>query len=229
MLNKEILVTISENDKKIASESEDILCEAMHLTINNNEEFVNSANFLKKIKTKSFEIEEIRKSITKPLDEVKQLVMSFFKPNLDQLCEAEKKIKEAVKKFNDEQEIKRLETEKKLRELAKKEEETKIAELNRQSEELKIKGFAEQAEELKNQAQQVFVTAPTILKETPKVSGVSFKEVWNFTVTDFSKLPDEYKLADNIKLGKIAKALKGTFQIPGVMFHKETCVSAGKV
>ena len=63
-----------------------------------------------------------------------------------------------------------------------------------------------------------------LLSELPKIkttenraslSSGSFIDNWKAEVTDFSLLPDEYKIVDQVALNKAAKELKDSFNIPG--------------
>ena len=59
------------------------------------------------------------------------------------------------------------------------------------------------------------------------VKGQSVRLNYKARVVDFAKLPDEYKLADTVKLGEIARAGKGNWPlIPGVEFYAESVLAA---
>ena len=55
-----------------------------------------------------------------------------------------------------------------------------------------------------------------IEKQTPKVEGLSYRENWWFKITDATKIPREYLCVDEVKIGKIVRALKQEANIPGV-------------
>ena len=59
----------------------------------------------------------------------------------------------------------------------------------------------------------------------PKAAGVSMREVWEAVVTDKSKVPLEYMEVNLSALNSIARATKGTLNIPGVQFVKKTVSS----
>ena len=63
--------------------------------------------------------------------------------------------------------------------------------------------------------------APPIVvpKDVPVVEGLSFQERWDFEITDPLKVPREYLMVDEVKLGKIVRALKNTANIPGVRVY----------
>jgi len=48
------------------------------------------------------------------------------------------------------------------------------------------------------------------------VAGVSYRENWQFEISDASAIPRDYLTPDVQKIGKMVKALKGTTNIPGV-------------
>ena len=56
--------------------------------------------------------------------------------------------------------------------------------------------------------------------------GVSIRKVWTYRVVSFARLPDEYKLPNEKKLGELARASGPVAAVPGVEFFEESCVAA---
>lgn len=52
--------------------------------------------------------------------------------------------------------------------------------------------------------------------EPVKSSGEYSVEVWEYIVTDFAAIPEEYKVLDEKKVGAVVRAMKGLTKIPGV-------------
>lgn len=72
------------------------------------------------------------------------------------------------------------------------------------------------------------VIVPTVDLSTAvvvKTAGQSVRTDWDFEVTDFAKLPDQYKLADDKKIRGVVKAMKGAVEIPGVRIYSKQTVS----
>ena len=65
--------------------------------------------------------------------------------------------------------------------------------------------------------------APTAIKTNVGTAGQ--RDNWKYEVTDFSALPDEYKLADTAMLNSIAKRSHDQKQVPGVRFYNEPIIS----
>jgi hypothetical protein len=61
------------------------------------------------------------------------------------------------------------------------------------------------------------VEAPVV----QKVQNISIREEWYIKVVDFSKLPDEFKMPDDSKLGKFVRAMKEKTAIPGTEIWSE--------
>ena len=73
------------------------------------------------------------------------------------------------------------------------------------------------------------MVAPAIVipQTETKVEGISkLRKVWKFRVTDASKVPDQYKKVDEVRLGQVVRATKGTMEIAGVEIYSEDTVSA---
>ncbi|GEM_PF-3447868 len=56
--------------------------------------------------------------------------------------------------------------------------------------------------------------------------GVTIRRVWTYEVTDFVRLPDEYKLPNTTKLSSVARSQQERASVPGVRFFQESGVSA---
>lgn len=57
---------------------------------------------------------------------------------------------------------------------------------------------------------------PAIVAPKIETAGVSYREVWDFEITDASKVPDEYWELDLTAIGTAVRTNKGTVGIPGV-------------
>lgn len=64
---------------------------------------------------------------------------------------------------------------------------------------------------------------PTIAPSIPKTSSFYSRDVWKFEIFDETLIPREYLMVDEVKIGKVVRAMKGAIQIPGVkQFKGET-------
>jgi len=145
------------------------------------------------------------------------------------LIEAEGIYKRGMLGFQQEQERIRREEQARLDELARKERER----LEARAAAAEAKGKAEKAEELRNQA--ATVPAPVVQIETPKVSGVSTREVHKAVVTDLKallqgvidgKVPEGAVLANESFLNAQARLQKSSLNYPGVKVVTEQILSS---
>lgn len=74
----------------------------------------------------------------------------------------------------------------------------------------------------------VFVPAPPP-PMAPKVEGVSYRDVWEYEITDPALLPREYLMPDEKRIGSVVRAMRAETQIPGVRAYarRTTAVRAG--
>lgn len=63
---------------------------------------------------------------------------------------------------------------------------------------------------------------------TPKVEGVSYREVWEFEIVNEALIPREYLVPDLKRIGGVIRAMKGSAQIPGVRAYSRRVVAAGR-
>lgn len=149
------------------------------------------------------------------------------------LAEAEQILKRGLIAYDTEQERLRREEERRLQALARQQEEARqlaeAAELERVANE--TTDLAE-AFQIRREAEAVMdqpIVAPVVVleKSTPKIAGISYREVWRFRVTDPTKIPREYLAVDEQKIGGVVRAMKGHTAIPGIEVYAEKVASAG--
>lgn len=221
--------------------------------IKSNPQYEAAADDLKKIKAKINELEEKRKSITIPMDTAKSRIMEFFRVPVDRLKAAEGIIKQCLGIWQDEQEKIRQAKENELRKIAEEQERKekarlaaiaakeaeKAAELRKRAQEeqdkakkAKLKADAEAAsaksKDALEEAAQVHVDVPVVVSETPEVSGIVSKTTWTYEIVDETLIPRTFLMVDEKKLSGVARATKGTLDVPGVRFFPEKGIAASK-
>ncbi|MFA6142478.1 MAG: hypothetical protein WC738_04195 [Candidatus Omnitrophota bacterium] len=141
-------------------------------------------------------------------------------------AEERRKKAEQEAEWRRKEEEKRKEAEKLAREAARE----KDAKVKAEKEALAAKAKAEADKAASKADERAFeqqnIIAPTAAPKVEAVAGVSYRDQWTAEVTDFEKLPNDYKLPDMSKLNKVAQATKGTLNIPGVKWNKEKIISS---
>jgi hypothetical protein len=130
---------------------------------------------------------------------------------LDPLNGAQKHLGDLLSAYDDEQY--RLKLEREAAERRKQQaEEAEKAQLAKLAEEM---GNADLAEEI---LERIPEPQAVIVKDTPtaKETGVSFREDWKFRVVDPKAIPREYLMIDEVKIGKVVRALKSASNIAGI-------------
>lgn len=207
--------------KELAAQTDQLLQIATTYRVTSPVEYENAGEELKKVKAAAKRLDEIRKSMTKPIDMAKKAIMDFFREPEAKLQRAEAGIKRAMIAYADEQERIRREEQRKAEEAARKEREK----LEAQAAKALASGKVEKAEQLEQRA--ATVVAPVINREPPKVAGVNTREVWKFEITDAAAVPREYCSPDEKKIRGVVQALKGDAKIPGVRVWSEKSLAAG--
>lgn len=212
---------ISQEARELATQAENMLTEYQGYAIETVDQYSASAETLKAIKAKRSALDEERKKMTRPLDDTKRRIMDFFKAPLDYLDKAEAVIKKAILGFEQDQEKKRVEEEKRLKDLADKEAERQRKLLEKKAEKAEEKGDAGKADELRQQATEVIAPVARVESFVPKVAGMSTSTVWKYRITDEKLIPREYLVVNETMIGQVARATKGTLAIPGVEIYAE--------
>jgi hypothetical protein len=144
------------------------------------------------------------------------------------LTQAEGTIKRSLIAYSEEQERIRKAEERRLAEIARKaEEDRRMAEAAALEAEALATGDVEMLATA-NEIVEAPLVAPvvTLPKATPTVSGISYREVWKFRVTNVALVPREFLAVDETKIGGVVRAMKGLAKIPGVEVYSEKVASA---
>ena len=220
------------------------------------EEYSGAGGHLKVIKAKAKELDELRKSLTQPLDESKARIMAFFRRPIDFLAKAEANIKSAMLNWQQIQERIRQVEERKLQEAARKREEAlraakeeqerawreKEEAARKEAERLAAEGKAEEAEKARieadkaatkaaeraAQAQEIFVPVPVLTSKVEKIAGIGTRTIWKCRIVDVNKIPRQYMIPNEKMLGEIARTLKASLAIEGVEFYQESIISSNR-
>jgi hypothetical protein len=176
--------------------------------------------FLRSIKGKIKEIDTLRKSMTKPLDESKKNIMALFQPAELKLAEAVTVVSRAMITWENEQETKRREFERRAQaEAQKRAEEEALA----MAIEVEATGDTELAEVII--AESVIAPPVKILSTVPKINGTFSRETWSAEVTDIKALaiavaagqaPVESLQANMTFLNQMARSFRDSLKYPGV-------------
>ena len=190
------------------------------------------AEELKSIKAKAAQLEDQRKTITKPLDDAKKAVMDLFRGPLDVLTKAEGILKGKLLTYQQEEQRKVREAQLAAERAAQAERDRLAAEAAK----LAAEGRAGEAM-VKQQVAEMIVAAPPAIAEPPKVSGMSTRTSVEFEVVDLVQLvqhiakhPELINLvaADSVKLRAYVKGLGMSTNLPGVRVFEKASLAASR-
>jgi hypothetical protein len=195
----------------------------MITAITNNNDYVKAGNILLTIKDIRKKIEATFKPIKQKFDAAKKEVLDQEKAADRPLIEAENWIKPLISGYLVEQEKIRQAEERRLQELARKEEEERRL----------LEAIEAEKNGQQDEAQAIIdapVQAPPVVvpKAVPKVEGISMRENWRFRIVDEKKIPREFLKVDEVKIGAYVRAMKSAGNIPGVEIYNEATIGAGR-
>jgi hypothetical protein len=216
----------------------DVVTQAEAVRIADASSYTQATELLKTIKSFQADIKayyEPRKSQAKA---VHQQYCDDERARLAPLVRAEASLKGALLTYDEAQERLRLAEQRRLEEEARQREETRRLE---EAALLEREGNAANDPELLYQANEL-LTQPietplvSIAKTTPKVSGVSYREIWKaecvsllHLVRHVAEHPEHLNLlqANGTALNQLARAQKSGLKLPGVRVMCEKNVAAG--
>lgn len=194
------------------------------------DDYTNAGQILKEVKGKSKQLDELRKSMTRPLDDSKKKIMEFFRPAEEKLAEAARIISKPMIEWETQQERNRREAERIAQEEAQKRAEEEALQL---AVEVEQSGDTELAEQIISQPVQVPVVK--IASAVPKTNGTFSRETWKAEVVDIKalasavasgKVPAEALQANMPFLNQMARSFKGGLNYPGVRAIAEKSITS---
>lgn len=63
-------------------------------------------------------------------------------------------------------------------------------------------------------APAVFVPPPP--EPAPRIDGISYRDVWTFEIVDSARIPPEFWMVDEKKIGAVVRAMRSACNIPGI-------------
>lgn len=215
---------ISVEAQRKIEESTAIAKKYENFSITTSEIYAVSGEDLKIVKAKKKEVDELRKSLTKPLDESKKRIMGLFKPPLDVLATAEYAISNAMLKWQREQEAIRKAEENRILELQQKE----AARLQKLADNAKKRGDDKKVEEFQGRAAVVQTTQPVVAPKVADITGLRNRTNWKFRIVDIEKIPRQYMIPNEVMIGQIARSTKGSLKVEGIEFYPEESLSGSR-
>lgn len=192
-----------------------------------------AADELTSIKRKATQLDEQRKSITKPLDDSKKAIMDLFRGPIDLLTRAEGIIKGKMLDFQREEQRKANEA----RLAAERAAQAERDRLQAEAAQLVAEGRAGEAV-VKQAVAEMVVAAPIpSVMEAPKVAGVAMRTTVDFEVVDLLQLvqhiakhPELISLVtdDSVKLRAYVRGLGTACNLPGVRVFEKASLSAAR-
>lgn len=202
--------------KDIAVKAQDHLSSARALVVESPEQFTRADVFCVGLKELEKEIISTFKEPKEKAWQSHKAIVAAEAKHLEPVQEARKIAKGKMVVFQEAEERKRQEDERRRQAEARREEEDRKL---REAEALEKAGDKKSAQEV---IESPVVIAPVkVVSQVPKSSTV-FQERWDFQITDPTKIPREYLTVDTVRLGAVVRATKGALEIPGVrIFSKK--------
>jgi hypothetical protein len=180
------------------------------IVIEDDDMYALAATELQSIKAKGKELEELRKSITAPMDQAKKNVMDLFRAPIERIAAAEASLKKSMIAYAQKMDAARREAQARADAAARAERERLEAEArNREAEAQRQRELAAVASAAGDheaaatataaadtqqlmaatvQQTAMVVSAPTVDMSAPKVTGISTSKPWKAAITDKAAL-----------------------------------------
>ena len=226
------LTELEVNTDAIAAkgaEARTLLATAREWPVRTPEEHEAAGQELRRIKRAAKEVDHLRRTMTRPLDDSKARIMDLFRPITGSLADAESALKRAILRFQTAEERKRAAEEARRRAVVEEEQRRLLAQAEQAHEQWDDAG-AEAALET-----AVSIPEPTVAPSYHRAAGTSTTTRWHAEVTDLSALvaavaehraPIEVLQPNMTVLNTQARSFKAGLNYPGVRSVSEKVLGA---
>lgn len=216
---------------QLKTEISPVLLKANEIRVTNGEDYQFASDFLKTIKEAQGKVKSFFEPMKKKAHATWKAICNQENETLTPLVNAEKTIKNKMLDYRREEERRRLEEQRRLQAEAEARAAKERERLRKQAEKLKTPELREQRFQ---EAEEIEAPVVIVNPEIPKIEGQSIRKVWKARVIskkDFIKAAAE---SENLlglveinesALNKMAQALKGEIEIPGIEFYQEEILS----
>lgn len=180
--------------KKVLKSSGEIEMIVENMQVISKESQIEATNLVKQIKALKKIINERKEFFTKPFNEVLKYVREQAKALNSPLDEMEKTLREKLINYQEVLEKKAQEQREKF--------EKKMEKSIKENKPLPVEAPIEAEKKVKSEE-----------------STLTYKDVWKFEIEDPSKVPAEYMIPDEVKIGKVVRG--GIREIPGVRIYSK--------
>jgi len=198
--------------KEVSTRALTIIEQANVLTVKDEEDYVEAGVLWKAIKELKDKVNETFKPIIEKAHAAHKEALAQKAKIFDPLEMAGRLVKGIMESWDRAQEAIRQAEERRLREIARKEEEERRLQ---EAIEAEANGETEEAEAIIQE--EIYVPPIILQKETPKVvGGPVYRTIWDFEIVDEKLIPFEYLQPNMIKIGSVVRSLKSATNIPGI-------------
>jgi len=223
---------MSEPALKLVPETEEVGVKALSIVdqskaikIVDSETYLKAGSILTTIKEMIKEVEDTFTPICDAAFKAHRKAVEKRDGFLNPLKDAMKGVKGAMNNYDIEIERARIAEQKRLEDIARKEEEERrIQEAIEAEAEAKRNGATAQEAAQEAEAiisEEIYIPPVVLPKETPKVKGVSFRTIWKFRITNANAIPRQYLVPDEKAIGAVVRSSQGRIKIPGVEPYEE--------
>lgn len=206
---------LTKEQQIVVEHAESISTQLTTFKISNQMEYDQAGEHRKTIKGAIKQIDEMRFSFTRPLDDLKKKWMEFFNTPVQKLEHADSILEKGRLAYAREQERIRQEAERKLQAEAEK----KRLAAEKKAEEARASGNEAKAEKYEEKAAAVI--APTLAPMVEKTLGIGTVKRWKFEITNETLIPRRYLTPNLVQIGKEVRASGDMLNIPGVKIYAE--------
>lgn len=220
-----VSIDVPREFSALSDQANNALTFAKEFKITTQSDYDLASDTLKQIKQRRTALEDLRKSLVRPIDEAKRRIQELFTPRLALLTDAEDIYKKLMIVFEDQQERARRAEQARLDEQARKQREA----LEQRAAAEAAKGRDERAAELQQQAAEKL--APVAAPRVQRSSGTYRRTTWHaecFDVVELCKAIAAGTVApiavepNMTFLNEQARSLHEHFTIPGCKAVEET-------
>jgi hypothetical protein len=205
-------IKLTQEAEQTQAQATDLATQAGNVRVIDSQTYVAAGEWWTRIKLLREKVDETFSPLIKSAWTTHKLILGK-KNEIDAPLEAsQRRIKGLMEEYDRDQQAKARKEEQRIAEEARKAQEERVLEAAVQAEKSGDKALAQTIIET-----PVHTPAVVIPRDVPKLEGGPvFREVWQFEIERADLIPRAYLIPDEIKIGKVVRAMKDQANIPGI-------------
>lgn len=225
-MENKLVLQQKEKSLTVLRDAEKFVASNLPSQISNADEYKLAGKFLVAITDRLKKATALKMKVSREFEAWKRIGIIGYVTAISNLTQARELTEQKMEDFRIADRQEREEAEKKISKIQMNKRLKERKAIEQKIEQLEEIGDTEGAHFERKKLEQFTETVPAVVAmPEPEAEGVSIRHLPKWRIVDASKIPAEYWMLDEVKIGKVVRASSGTIKIDGIEIYFEESTS----